>query len=409
MRVLYITSNNVPYAPVSGGQAASLAILQMYANIADVDLVALSEVTDAGIDMRRIESLCQSVTIIPTRLLFARHHLHHAAMAVHSVISRQSFKLLKFRVKTLRDTLIAMSAERTWDIVHFDSLAMSQYAPLFADSHRVLLQQNVEWEIFERHAHHQSFGPLKWFSFVEARRLRTEETRLASGVDLVCTLSDRDAALMAGAGCRAKIRTLRLPPFNSKWSTQGFDRTEPLLVSLGNLTSLGRQEGTLWFARSIWPKVRRDVPNAKWKIIGANPPPSIRALDRRDGIEVVGFAPDLDLALSGVRACVIPLHIGGGIRIKILEMFARGIPCVATTVGAQGFSVEAESDILLADEPGDFAQAVVRVLTDPTVFSRLVDGGRGYLARNHGEADCQKTFEETLFSTLPLGGLTQPI
>ena len=404
MKTLYITGSNVPYAGVSGGQAASLGVLRMYAALGPVDLVALAESTEGDVDVAPLHRLCQRVVLVPSQLLYARHPVHHGLTAARALLSGTSFKLRKFRTEALDRALRDLASGDSWDVVHFDGLPMAQFSGLFGRSRRVLLQQNVEWEIFTRQARHARFLPLRWFAAIEARRLRRAEIALCEQADLVLTLSDRDQEILATAGCTSEMATLRLPVDVPDTPPQPFERTGPVVVSLGNLTSIGRQQGTLWFHQQVWPRVRRVIPAAEWRIVGANPSRAIRALDGSDGVRVLGFVHDLDRALAGVRACVIPLHIGGGIRIKILDMFAQGIPCVATSVGAQGLDITPEREMLIADDPAGFAGAVVRVLREPEVRQRLVEHGRCFVERQHSAVACQASFAHLLDGVIGRNG-----
>ncbi|SRR5579884_558540 len=395
MRTLFITANNLPHARVSGGQAATLSALELYAGLGPVHLVALVEGTEPPGDLGLLRSLCQQVVLVPTRLLFARHRLHHLALAARAAAQRTSFKLLKFRTPAFVQALCDAARGGVWDVIHFDGLVTAQFGPLLPPGRRVLLEHNVEWEIFDRHAAHQRLLPARWFGALEARRLRQAEIRLCSSVDLVLTLSDRDGDILARAGCQTPIRTLRLPVAVVA-PPRPFEQTTPTVVSLGNLTNVGREQGTLWFARAVWPRLRRRVPWARWRIVGGNPTPAVRALHGRDGVEVLGFVPDLDVVLHDVRACVVPLHIGGGIRVKLLDMFARGVPCISTSIGAQGLEVASGRELLLADEPAAFAEAVAQVLQDAETYTRLALAGQHYLAARHQWAACEAAFTHAL-------------
>jgi glycosyltransferase involved in cell wall biosynthesis len=114
-----------------------------------------------------------------------------------------------------------------------------------------------------------------------------------------------------------------------------------------------------------------------FEVIGANPPRSIRDLaGPRTGIHVLGYVEDPTPHLEGAAALVVPLRAGAGMRVKILEGLARGLPIVTTRLGCSGIAVEAGEHVLIADSPGDFAAATMRLLDDPALAQRLAETGR---------------------------------
>jgi glycosyltransferase involved in cell wall biosynthesis len=395
VRTLFITSNNVPHSRVSGGQAATLAVLRSYARLGSVSLVAVGEETERDKPLGELTSLCTDVQIVRTKLLFARHRLSHAITAGLALATGRSFKIAKFQDRRLGAILRRRAAdERAWDIVHFDSLAMGSYARLFSGTFRVLLEHNVEWEIFERYAMSQPF-PFNHLAALEAKRLRRAELQIAGNVDHIMTLSERDAQILRDADCSTPTSTIPIPP-GEVALTPARDRRRPFILSLGNLTNVGRQHGTVWFAEKVWPAVRHAIPNAEWHIVGGNPSPVVQNLNGKIGIQVHGFVEDLTPITDKARVCVVPLFAAGGIRIKILDMLALGIPCVATKIGAQGIDVTDHEDILLADSPADFAAAVVAVLTDDELHRRIAQNGHELVQRRYSSAALDAAIEQVM-------------
>src|SRR5262249_60392354 len=100
----------------------------------------------------------------------------------------------------------------------------------------------------------------------------------------------------------------------------------------------GRREGLGWLAREVWPQVGAAPRDARHDIVGADPPDDIVARDGRDGVAVHGYVEDLNEILAQTQGCLIPLFSGGGIRVKILELLVRGVPCIGTPLGVQGMT-----------------------------------------------------------------------
>jgi glycosyltransferase involved in cell wall biosynthesis len=136
-------------------------------------------------------------------------------------------------------------------------------------------------------------------------------------------------------------------------------------------------------ARRIMPLVRARVPEAHLAIVGRDPSPSVRALSGLDGIEVIGEVPDLRPWLTGSRAYACPMVSGTGIKNKLLEAMACGVPCIATPLALRGLRAQAGRDLLVASDAEEFASHVVDVLTDDGLAARLAAAGREYVTANH--------------------------
>ena len=139
---------------------------------------------------------------------------------------------------------------------------------------------------------------------------------------------------------------------------------EPLVVFVGSMDWEPNEDGMLWFHEEVWPQVRTAVPSARLRIVGRSPPPAIAQL-AGGAIEVTGTVPSVIEHLHAAAVVIVPLRIGGGTRLKIYEAMAARRPVVATRVGAEGLDYRAGEDILIADAPGEFANAVIGLLHDP--------------------------------------------
>ena len=137
------------------------------------------------------------------------------------------------------------------------------------------------------------------------------------------------------------------------------------------------RDGVNWFIDCVWPRVRSQVPDAEFRVVGACP--DVR-WEGTDGVTVLGHLDQSCGELETWSCAVVPLRIGSGTRVKIAEAFARGLPVVSTSVGALGYAVENGRELLMADRPDDFAAACVKVCVMPGVAETL-----GHFGRMHYE------------------------
>jgi glycosyltransferase involved in cell wall biosynthesis len=147
-------------------------------------------------------------------------------------------------------------------------------------------------------------------------------------------------------------------------------------VFTGSMDWLPNEDGMLYFVRDILPLIRRGEPRATFSIIGRAPTPAVRRLAQESGVEVTGRVDDVRPHIARGAVYVVPLRIGGGTRLKIFEAMAMGRAVVSTTIGAEGLPVRDRHDIVLADDPQGFADAVVRLIRDAAARRSIEEAAR---------------------------------
>jgi glycosyltransferase involved in cell wall biosynthesis len=149
-----------------------------------------------------------------------------------------------------------------------------------------------------------------------------------------------------------------------------------MIVFSGGMDYLPNQDGVRWFIESVLPEVRKIVPRAKLVVVGKNPPPALLALAKPGEIEITGRVDDVRPFVRAADVMAVPLRIGGGTRLKILEALSLGVPIVSTSVGAEGIRVTHDKDILIADEPVAMARAIASLCSSPERARELVRNGQ---------------------------------
>lgn len=155
---------------------------------------------------------------------------------------------------------------------------------------------------------------------------------------------------------------------------------------LGGFGHLPNVNAVQWFAAEVWPHVREALPNVEFHIIGAEAPAAVTALERQPGIKVVGFVPELEPVLETLRVGVAPLQYGAGIKGKVAVTMGAGIPCVCTEIAAEGMGIENDVHALVENDPFRFAQAIVTLYQDETMWSRLAKNGQSLVQDKFGDA-----------------------
>jgi GT2 family glycosyltransferase len=217
----------------------------------------------------------------------------------------------------------------------------------------------------------------------EARRFREMELRAARACDLVWCASTEDRKSIAREVSEARIEVV--PTFHPLHERgRGFAEREHLLF-LGNLVHRPNADAVHHFMREIFPLVKGALPGVKLYVVGDNVTPDIAAYASAD-VEVLGYVPDIEPLFRNCRLMVVPLRYGAGIKGKLGESLSYGLPVVTTSIGAEGFGLTGGVEALIADDPREFAAAVVRAYEQRDVWEKLAEHGHRHIEKHFAPA-----------------------
>jgi glycosyltransferase involved in cell wall biosynthesis len=292
-----------------------------------------------------------------------------------------------FDFRAFRRRLRYLVQHGRFDVIVMDGIYLGSCWPLIeaGTSLKVLNHFDLEARSMRRKAGLFSPGWERILYRLDAARMERLERRVMRTADLVWVTSevDRDAILEDdsalpvevapnGVDCEA-IRPI--PP------TGGAG-----VLFVGSLNQFANAEGVQFFARDVFPLLRRRLPDAVFRVVGRQPGPEIKALAAEPGVEVLGEVDDLAPWYAGCAAVVTPIRAGGGTRLKILEAMAYGRPLVSTTLGCEGIRAENGRDVLLADDPAGMADALYRLMTRPREAAQIAGAARRLVENNYGWA-----------------------
>ena len=217
---------------------------------------------------------------------------------------------------------------------------------------------------------------LRWKSLaaIQTRGWRRVQKRACAQASLVTVCSEIDRTAL---GCEGRVVVVPNGYEVSREPAARADLADPArtLVFQGTMTTEPNLDAAVFFARDVFPLIRQSIPDAQLRIVG-RASPEIRRLSGCEGIVVVGAVERIEDELAKAHAVVVPLRIGSGTRLKILEAWTHGIPVVSTTIGAEGLPAAHAENLLLADSAPALAKECVRVLTDERLRTRLAEAGR---------------------------------
>ena len=372
MRILLLTQV-LPYPPDSGPKVKTWNLLKCLAPHHAITLVSFVR-GDQSSDVRRLAEYCEAVHGVPLRRS-RRADLWHL---LRSVLTGQPFMMVRDDCLAMRRALDQLTARTRFDVVHADQLNMAQYAQRVPYARRVLDAHNALWLLYQRFHQTMAAGPRKWLIGRDWRLLKRYEGQVCRGFDATLAVSDDDAeALEEAMGERAEVTVIPIGVDLQELPMVMRRRGANHIVHIGTMYWPPNVDAVRWFIEHVYPHISAARPDVVFDVVGARPPRALRALARPEsGINITGHVEDPSHYLEHAGAFVVPLRAGGGMRVKILNALAQGLPVVSTTMGCRGIAVEPGRHVLVADTPADFADSVLRVLNDDPLAAQLGRNGR---------------------------------
>ncbi|MAO64145.1 MAG: hypothetical protein CL666_04030 [Balneola sp.] len=367
MKILYL----IPYSPANPVFGGALRIYHLLKH-----LYKHHEVTVAGFSSEEEErELIKQFPLLAGKTHFVNYPYSDRSVRwslIKSLFTSHSNWHQLTRSPQFQQKLDQLLAVESFDIIQseFPVMAMFHYknpAIKIIDAH------NVEYDNFKRMA--KVKNPFKkLFYHLEAYKFYKEETAVCAQQDAIFATSERDISIFDQT--EPDVKKYLVP---NGVDTNYFQpsTTQPVphsMVFVGMMKYVPNDDGITWFLDEVFPKILEKIPDATITIVGKNPSPSLLSRGSKN-IIVTGFVEDTRPYIENAAAFVVPLRMGGGTRLKIMEALAVKIPMVTTSIGCEGIDVVNGESILIADEPHEFAEKVIELFTDPKQAEYLTNKG----------------------------------
>jgi polysaccharide biosynthesis protein PslH len=347
-----------------------------------VTVVSFTRPNDPPEAVEHLRTFCAAVHTCPMR----RSLWQEITAAGRSFLKEEPFLISRDQVQGMADLLGEVVRGGQFDAIHADQLWMAPYA-LYASSlcqkmgrrptPLVLDQHNAVFKVAQRMALNTSNFFVRLVLERETGLMTVYEAKTCGQFDQVVWVTEEDRQSVVGArrGFNPQTRHKVIPICIDPGDTQplGPDIEKSEILFLGGMHWPPNADGVRWFSTEILPRVKATVPGVIFNAVGKVPPPE---LERLAGVNAPGFVIDPEVYWRTCRVFIVPLRAAGGMRVKILDAWAHGVPVVSTTIGAEGIGYQDGEDILIADTPEDFASAIERILTDRTLAEAIGRAGR---------------------------------
>lgn len=383
-RLLFLCQT-LPYPADGGVWIRTFHVLRLLARAFDVKALCFerSATSGAAADWTRAtgpEGLGRfadvEVFAIPqkhSRLRFVWDHLRSMATArVYTTFLYDSVEL--------RARLASLVRSGEFDLVHVDSLDLASYLPFCAGIPVVCVHHDVESALLRRRAAVEASWWRKRYLRVQSRLMEKVERQWCGRIALNVTVSEQDGARLQSLVPAARIAVIPNGVDTSEFFPDASAAHLNRIAYVGGTNPFPNLDALTFFCEDILPHVNSHRPVlTRW--IGRSSAEQQEQYRQRFGVELTGYVEDPRGFMQQAACHIVPLRVGGGTRLKILNAWAMGKPVVSTSIGCEGLAAVDGDNVLIRDAPRDFAAAVCSVLNDPALARRLGMSGRRTVER----------------------------
>lgn len=386
-----------PQALTGSVQGTTIRNFNLLAGLAQRHTVDLVTFLPPGIDAAGIELVrpyCGQILALPqpARKLSAR--------ARDTLLSPAPDMALRLHSAELHAALLNMvnQVKIPYDVVQVEGIEMAPYMTALQANTKgqrprfIYDDHNAEYVLQQRAFTTDVRRPKRWvpaaYSLIQWRKLAAYERRICRAADRVVAVSDvdRQALLRLDASLDVTVVPNGVDlDFYRPGATAALPEMGPnALVFTGKMDYRPNVDAVAWFVSTVFPLIRSRVPDACFYIVGQQPGPRVVALAEQPGVIVTGKVPDTRPYIAGAGVYVVPLRIGGGTRLKVLEAMAMGQALVSTHLGCDGFPFTDGREVVYADDPATFVERVVALLGNRQEAARLGQAARSYVEGHYG-------------------------
>ena len=379
MKVL-VLDEEFPYPTNSGKRTRSFNLYRRLASEFQIRYIGYGNDGIAAEALRRegIEPKAVRAHIPPKRGLFFYLRL------LNNLISPLPYIVTSHYSELYRDAVRGSLAEFQPDLVLCEWTPYAVYVKGLTTIKKLLSTHNVEADIWQRYYENEINGLRRWYIREQWRKIRRFENEALNWVNAAVAVSDLDCARLANGHHGLKVAMVPNGVDLDYFHMLPQPSERQHLVFTGSMDWRPNQDAARYFIWEIWPLLKQARPNLQCTFVGRNPPADIERLSDIPGVHITGTVKDVRPYVERAAVYIVPLRIGGGSRLKILEAMAMGRAVVSTTVGAEGLDVVNRRHLLLADDAESFVSNVLRLLDDPARQLELAGSGRRLVEQQYG-------------------------
>lgn len=378
MRVL-IVDEEVPFPLNTGKRLRSYNLLQRLQKEHKITYVCYGNGNEVLPD-------CPNVTLIllPSPIIEQRGAFFYASL-LKNLLSPLPYVVVRHHSELMSQTVQALIAKGGIDLIHCEWTPYTEnIRNQLGSVPSVLSAHNVEAQIWERYLATETNPLKKWYIRPQWQKMRAYERQASQIYSQVAVVSEPDRQFFVKDYACSQVNVVPNGVDELYFAPLDVPVKPHSMVFTGSMDWRPNQDGIRYFLEEIFPGIRKTLPDATITVVGRKPPQWLVELgNNTSGVTITGTVDDVRPYIGESSLYVVPLRVGGGSRLKILEALAMQKPVLSTTVGAEGLDVRDPEQLLLRDEPQQFANTAVAMLKQPENFEYLGRAGRELIMRHY--------------------------
>ncbi|WP_353948972.1 glycosyltransferase [Sporolactobacillus sp. Y61] len=380
MNILFL-NNLLPYPLDNGGKINTYNTIKALSKNNNVDLLSFINDESERVNIKRLNTLCDRIQVVKKTVIRGTSTSTFVKDYIMSFFTPLPYVINKFYSKEMEKLIIQYQGERNYDLIYVNHLSMMVYNKSFYA--KVLLhEQNVESKIFGRFIRETKNPVKKILGYNEYLKLKKFEIKMLNKSDCVIALSSIDKNEFQQM-LNDKADKIHVIAIHIDADLLAFDHHSDQKINLlfmGTMSWYPNQDGIIWFLKNCFPQL--DPQKFNLFVCGSNPPEEVLEYETEKNITVTGYVDDIDDYMKYCDIGIVPLFIGSGQRVKIIESFAKGLPVVSTSIGAEGIISE-QNNILIADSSEKFIQCIKMLAADSAFREKIKINARKIYVKNY--------------------------
>jgi len=384
MRILFLTPQ-MPYPPEKGTSLRNWGFIKGLALKHDVVVLSFLDPGQKSILDPYFLSICRGEVVLPPKRTTRTRLFDIVRTSAPDMALRLASDVYADRLRYWLD-------QEEFDVVHFEGIEMTPYLDIVAaaDTRPLIIfdDHNCEYLLqrrsFETDIRQIQRWPAAVYSFIQWIRLRRYEADVCGRANRVIAVSDADAAALHRLVPNTEIAVVPNGIDSVVYKPHASAmQEESALVFTGTMDFRPNVDAVLWFVQEVLPAIKQKVSNIHLYVVGQRPHSRLHCLMNDPSVTITGWVEDPKPYIARAAVYVVPLRVGGGTRLKLLEAMSLGKAVVSTRLGAEGYPVSDGKELILADSPEEFASAVVQLLNDSAWRRSLGEQGCTFVKQHY--------------------------
>ncbi|MBP1694830.1 MAG: glycosyl transferase, family [Deltaproteobacteria bacterium] len=395
MKILFLSTEN-PYPPDGGHHLRTFNVLKILAKRHQIYFVGFAQDKREFKYIPEIKRFCETVDIYEVSK--TGYNKSFMLLACKNLFSRYPLIARRYFTQEARERVEQLLDQYSIDVVHMDMLALGLYRRILKDAPVILTNHNVESLRIYRWMQIEKNLFLKSFLFYQYLKLRAFEQGICPKFDRCIVVSEYDKNYLKGLCGNDNFVVIPNGVDTRYFKPESAEVKKDHLVWVGGMTGPYNSDAVDFFIQKIWSLVKDKVPGATVDFAGGGPTQTLRNKASEDhSVQALGFVPDIRPIVQRASVFIAPIRIGSGTKIKVLNAMAQGKPVVATTTAAEGIDVAPGENILIADDPKEFAEKIVYLLSHERLAREMGTRARELMEKKYSwdviSDDIHRTYE----------------